>query len=258
MGRPRRQFSRSGYYHIVLRAVNKQQIFLEKRDEDYLIGTLYHVFQDFNSVVCAYALMGNHIHLLAFIPNNCISELMHVFGTSFVRWYNKKYNRVGPLFQGRFFSSTIDNRASFARVLRYILQNPYRAGLEQMPGTTYAQSSFFAYLGQPDRLTNTAPAWELFEDHDALLDYLRTPATAKEIMDCRKACDIDDELIWQLFTELGGVHNTTEFQHLPLESQKALLLEAKSHRAPSTSLSRLTGLSLSQIYRITKRVSETT
>lgn len=256
MGRKRRILSNSGYYHIILRGINRQQIFLEKSDQDYFIGTVDHVFQDFESFVCAYALMGNHVHFLAFIPSTDISLLMQTLGSSFVRWYNKKYNRIGPLFQGRYFSSPIESKASFARVLRYILQNPYRAGLEESPGSTYTCSSFGAYLGQNDRLTNTAPALEFFADHTALLDYLKTPATAREIMDCRRSCDIDDALIWKLFTEMGNVDNTADFQRLSTTSQRELLLAARSARISLTTLARLTGLSPKQIQRITKPVSD--
>jgi hypothetical protein len=61
--------------------------------------------------------------------NESISDSLQRISSSYVYWYNLKYDRCGHLFQGRFKSETFENTASFKKVLRYIHQNPLKASL---------------------------------------------------------------------------------------------------------------------------------
>lgn len=73
--------------------------------------------------------MDNHIHLLLQEGAEAVGHTMRRIGTSYATWYNKKYQRVGHLFQSRFLSEVVDDDSYFQTLLRYIHQNPVKAGM---------------------------------------------------------------------------------------------------------------------------------
>lgn len=129
MPRRARTKSMSGIYHIMLRGVNRQEIFHDDEDCLVFLGILrrYKVKSEIN--VYSWCLMNNHIHLLLKEGNESISATMKRIAVSFVLYYNEKYGTSGHLFQDRFKSENIESRKSYLTVLRYIHQNPVKAGL---------------------------------------------------------------------------------------------------------------------------------
>jgi len=75
--------------------------------------------------------MGNHVHLLLKEGEESLEQIMRRICCSYVYWYNWKYQRIGSLFQDRFKSEPVENDTYFLTVLRYILQNPLKAGMEK-------------------------------------------------------------------------------------------------------------------------------
>ena len=86
-------------------------------------------------------------------------------------WYNRKYQRAGHLFQDRFRSENVETEQYYKTVLRYILQNPMKAGLEKRPGS-YRWSSYLAYEKGRSLLTDTQYALDVFGSRETLLEYL--------------------------------------------------------------------------------------
>jgi len=80
--------------------------------------------------------MGNHVHLLIKEGKEVLSNTMKRIGASYVHWYNWQYNRKGHLFQDRYKSEAVEDDAYFLTVLRYIHQNPLKAGLPIILGHT--------------------------------------------------------------------------------------------------------------------------
>ena len=140
MPRNARLHSQSSIYHVMLRGINKQQIFYDEDDRDYFLETLkrYKHISDFK--LYAYCLMGNHVHLLIGEGKERLSGIFKRIGSSFVYRYNLKYERSGHLFQDRFKSEPVESDRYFMTVLRYILQNPVAAGLCSTP-SEYQYSS---------------------------------------------------------------------------------------------------------------------
>lgn len=127
MPRIARQTSSTGVYHVILRGVNKQQIFECSADYERFITTLRVQTQEENRcVIYAYCLMGNHVHLLIQEKNETLGETMKRIASSYVYYYNHKYDRVGHLFQERFKSQPVENWEYFLTLLRYIHQNPLK------------------------------------------------------------------------------------------------------------------------------------
>ena len=129
MPRVARRLSSSGIYHVMVRGINKQDIFLEYQDYRQYLTVMRRIKERSNCIVHCYCLMPNHVHLLLQIDGEDIGLVMKRIGSSYVRWYNNKYQRVGHLFQDRFLSKTVEEDSYFIKVLQYIHQNPVEGGL---------------------------------------------------------------------------------------------------------------------------------
>ena len=129
MARTARKLSESGIYHVILRGINRQQIFYDEEDYEYFISLLERFQAVSHYELYAYCLMGNHIHLLLKTGDEPLDRIFRRIGASFVYWYNLKYQRVGHLFQNRFKSEPVETDQYFLTAMRYILRNPVKAGL---------------------------------------------------------------------------------------------------------------------------------
>jgi len=99
--------------------------------------------------------MGNHYHLLVETPNSNLSLALRHLNGLFARHYNRRYKRVGPVFQGRFKASLVERDAYLLALCRYVVLNPVKARLALHP-RDWRWSSYRATAGmdpRPDWLT---------------------------------------------------------------------------------------------------------
>jgi len=129
MPRVAREKSKTGIYHIILRGVNRQVIFEDEEDASKFLQTLERFKAVSGYEIYAYCLMGNHVHILLKEGKEDLGVAMRRIGASYVYWYNWKYDRVGHLFQDRYRSEVVETEKYLLVVLRYIHQNPLKAGL---------------------------------------------------------------------------------------------------------------------------------
>lgn len=154
-----KQFGSGEYYHIYNRGNAKDKIFLDSQDyEFFLLRLRQNLFpeEDLNVRIqrlpqksfslVAYCLMPNHFHLLV-RQNNTIptSKLILKLCSSYSKYFNKKYDRVGHLFQDQFKQVLIGNDAYLTWLSAYIHQNPKVAGIFR-DSETYPWSSYNYYL----------------------------------------------------------------------------------------------------------------
>ena len=149
MPRMRRMKSETGIYHVVLRGINKQTIFEDEEDNEMFLVTVKQYKEQSGYKLLAYCLMGNHIHLLIKTGTEEPGQIFRRIGASYVYWYNRKYDRTGHLFQDRYKSEAVESDDYLFAILRYIHQNPLKAGIvkniEEYPYSSYAE-----YLGLND------------------------------------------------------------------------------------------------------------
>lgn len=129
MPRTARKISKTGFYHIIIRGVNKTEIFVDDEDRKTFLHLLKYYIIGLNCKVYAYCLMDNHVHLLIEDKELKIGELMKNITCVYAGEFNKKYGRVGHLFQDRFKSQNIENQTYLLRLIRYIHRNPEKAGI---------------------------------------------------------------------------------------------------------------------------------
>ena len=123
-----------GYYHIVNRGVERRRIFMDDEDHLRFLAILDESAQVYGFTIHAYALMGNHYHLLLQTTALNLSLLMRQINGRYSVYFNNKYRRVGPLWQGRFKSWYVYDADYLKTLVRYIESNPVKAGLAQEVG----------------------------------------------------------------------------------------------------------------------------
>lgn len=119
--------------HVILRGVNQQIIFEDEYDYQQFIDILRY-YKDEGKCsfkLYAYCLMDNHVHLLLEHTTVSLDEIMKRIEIKFVKWYNKRYRRIGHLFQERYKSEPVEDIEYLKIVFRYIHQNPLHAGIER-------------------------------------------------------------------------------------------------------------------------------
>src|SRR3984957_10360858 len=145
MARRRRFHLSSTVYHIMLRGNDGQPIFFSDEDRCRMCLLIQEGIERFDHSIHSFCFMNNHIHLAIQVGNVSISKIMQNLAFRYTCYINKKYKRIGHLFQGRFKSIIVDDNRYFKELIRYIHLNPVRANLVNLPGD-YVWCSHNAYL----------------------------------------------------------------------------------------------------------------
>lgn len=173
-----KQYVNESYYHVYNRGVAKRVIFKDEDDyavflnllKRYLDNTpekdssgreydwLHHEIE-----LLAFCLMPNHYHLLLYAKDaSAMTRLLRGVATSYSIYFNKKYERVGPLFQDRFKASWILQDSYLSHVSRYIHLNPKQWRSWEFSSLPYFIGKKSAAWVRPQRIM------ELFEGEDYL------------------------------------------------------------------------------------------
>lgn len=129
MARSPRINSCIGIEHVMLRGLNRQLIFFDDADKAKFLKCLREAREKAEFTLFAYCLMDNHVHLLIRKKKEPIGDTVKRFAVSYTAYFNKKYDHVGPLFQGRFKNVPVEREDQFLRTMRYIFQNPVHANI---------------------------------------------------------------------------------------------------------------------------------
>lgn len=197
------------YYHVYNRGVEKRQIFFEVSDYQTFIDIFSYyarpkiknrgkpvlsvrtglsglgLFEKEIKILC-YCLMPNHFHFLFFQSKaSSISQLMKRCCIAYVDYFNKKYIRVGPLFQGRFKAKFVGEEEYLLHLSHYIHRNPAEF-LESPDLSTYPWSSYREYLGlRRDKLSQP----------DLILGYFSSQNRTFSYRSLVENLEVDEEII---------------------------------------------------------------
>ena len=138
-----------GYpHHVIQRGNNRQPIVLDETDRRMLYNLWLEESQRHKVAVNAYVLLDNHFHMLLTPPSDeAMSLMMQSVGRTYVRYFNKRHNRSGTLWEGRYKSSLIDSEGYLLTCMAYIDLNPVRAGLAES-AEDFSWSSYKHLAGQ--------------------------------------------------------------------------------------------------------------
>jgi len=123
-----------GYHHIYNRGVERRFVYEEESDKEKFLQILCDVSKHYAFTVHAYVLMDNHYHLLVENRRENLSAGMRQINSLYAQYFNKKYDRVGHLWQDRYKSWCVLDEGYLFTLFRYFEANPIEAGLSQQPG----------------------------------------------------------------------------------------------------------------------------
>ncbi len=133
MARPLRIQYENAVYHVTCRGNDRKDIFADDHDRRRFISLLQRSSEIYQVSVVAFVLMRNHFHLLVRTPRANLQEFMRHFNISYTSAFNRRYNRTGHLYQGRYKSFLIDADSYLLEVSRYIHLNPVRVSGIELP-----------------------------------------------------------------------------------------------------------------------------
>jgi putative transposase len=254
MPRTARKKSCSGIYHILMRGINRQTVFEDEEDCIQFLEALQRYKEKSKYEIYAYCLMGNHVHLLLKIGIEPLEQIMRRLCGSYVYWYNNKYQRIGNLFQDRFKSEPVENDQYFQTVLRYIHQNPVKAGLVKHV-EEYKWSSFHEYVNQASLVTINFLMAMISDDCEN-----RRQKFIEFINDSNdhQCLDIDDEVKQRITDEEARVIIKTvcnlksgmDLQKLDCQTRNTYLrILKKKHKLSIRQIERLTGINRGIVFK---------
>ena len=240
MPRQARKRSESGIYHIMLRGINQQQIFEDEEDNLKFLETLLKYKEQCRYEIYAYCLMGNHVHILLKEGKEDLTLVLKRIAGSYVYWYNWKYHRSGHLFQDRFKSEPVKDEAYFLTVIRYIHQNPIKAGMCKKIDE-YKFSSYNEYINNAT-LIDTKFCFAIIDKEQFIeLNNEFNNSICLDISDSDFRLTDDEALkiIWQTC----GCKSVSDFQKFDKVKRNCYIEKIHQQGLSIRQISRLTGLS---------------
>ena len=179
MARPLRIEFPGAVYHVTTRSDRREPIFVDDEDRHALLEVVAQALSRFDAQVLSYCLMGDHYQFVLHTRQGNLSLLMRHINGVYTQTFNRRHNKVGQLFQGRFKAILVDRDAYLLEVCRDVDLNPVHARTVRKPGA-WAWSSYRAHVGLAP-----APAWL---DTEGLHGYL-LGRPARSAADRRRAAD---------------------------------------------------------------------
>jgi putative transposase len=146
--------------NIILQGRDGQQVFYEQQDYQYFHDCLEAASYNYRLKVHAYALMPDHVHILATPANtDSISRTIQSIGRNYVQYFNECYGGEGTLWEGRYRATVIDPGQYLLTCCRYIELNPVRNGLVDKPADYRWSSYAHNALGLANEMLSDAPQY---------------------------------------------------------------------------------------------------
>ncbi len=248
-------FDDEGYAHVITRGVGKMIIFEDDTDYKYYIKLMHKYADEENITVCAYCLMDNHSHILLKYRDNNLSVYMHKLSMTYSKYFNKKYDRTGHLFQNRYKFEAVEDESYFLTVTKYIIQNPEKAGI--CKANDYRWSSIYDY-GSPTNFVDISVAVGLLGG----LDRFYTFVTNTDDNDCleydddslKKSKEKEENLskLIVLVKSILEVENVSEINKYNKKQRNESILKLRNAGLSIRQIERSTGISRGVIQRINK------
>ena len=256
MSRQKRQLSQSGMYHIIFSGISRQNIFEEPSDYLKLKEIIKKVLKETKSQIYAYCFMTNHVHL--FLKENAlgdISKIMTKILSHYATWFNIKYLRSGALFSNRYKSEPIEDERYYLGLVRYIHQNPMKAGMVQSIDK-YSYSSYNEYIGGVSDIANIDFTLDMMNENrdTAITQFKEFHETGEmEVFEIYESNKRSPEAVRRIIkSEICG-DEPWEIRDYDKEKRNELIRKLVFEKKISKSaLERATGISRGTIIRICK------
>ena len=246
MPRIARQFSQSDVYHIIIRGNDKQNIFYDDDDRFLFKDRLKESKEKFKYQIYSYCLMSNHVHLLIRVNKEFLSKVMQSLVMRYSIYFNKKYNRVGHVFQDRYFSKKVEEPNYFLTVCKYIHRNPEKAGIEKTEN--YYWSSYREYMHKEKIINKKIIMYYFNNDLREFEKYMLNND------DIEQMCNLSE---YELITKLSDqdINEIIYKKYKLFNPSDILLLKSCEREKIIKELCQIKGTNISQIARVSRITS---
>lgn len=182
MGRKPRVVYSGALYHIIQRGNNRNYIYEDIRDKRKFFELLLEAREACGFQILYYVLMDNHYHLVLEAGETPIWKAIQKLNVAYSKYYNQKYNRSGSIYGGRYTAYVVKDSKYYYQVLKYIAQNPVKAGIVKTP-EEYRWSAHWAIRSGKTQVVNLKRALSYFpgSEQQAKQSYLDLIEQDKEI-----------------------------------------------------------------------------
>ena len=251
MARQSRGRSRTGIYHVLLRGINYQPIFVQKEDYQKFVLILRDMVSAKHPLplpctLFSYCLMPDHVHLLIKEEEEGIAEVIKKISCRYAMFYNNKYAHDGHLFHDRYRSESINDDAHFMTVFRLIHQNPVRGQLCYR-AEDYDWSGWREYIHIRHRITAICAVHSVLNRYT--LHYLTEqvnhplPETMQVLKFNQYRGSVPDEKVIDFLQSTYHIQQPREIRRYPKQQRDEILKAVMAFGANKRQLSRLTSYS---------------
>jgi putative transposase len=235
MPRHAREKSQTGLYHVMLRGIDKRDIFLTQNDYKKFMHYIELAKVKSNISLLAYCLMTNHVHMLLKEGKEEIGNSIRRIAVGYAQYHNCNHGRIGHLFQNRYKSEPVNDDKYLLAVSRYIHQNPLKAGIVKNI-TDYKWSSYNDYLLNRKTITDKYILEGYFVNTESFIEY-NNQKNNDNYLDYEEKKRYTDDVLRQIISEV-------------IEIEKLPLLEIKTRNTVLRKIKNQTGASIRQLERV--------
>lgn len=248
MPRHARATAESGIYHVMLRGVNRDAIFLEDEDFERFLHALAVSKEASDCAVLAYCLMTNHVHLVLLPAGEPLGAVMKRLGVRYAGWFNRKYGRVGHLFQDRFKSIAVETDEYLVTLLRYVWNNPVEAGLAAQP-EDYRWSSRSVF-GTETELVDDAELRRLLPADTRAELSTESVSVSTDSLPAPDPRHLLRPTARHVLSGTLGVSTPRDFLSLPPSLQRSAIRDLRTRSIPYADIASATGMTASAVRRL--------
>jgi len=253
ISRAPRKKSNTKVYHIIIRGINRQNIFLDKQDLRKFLKEVKRTEEVYKYKLYAYALMPNHVHFIIYDENNSLSKIMQSLNISYTIYFNKKYERTGHLLENRFKSKIIDEESYLKNVIRYIHKNPENAGIKKY----YPWTSYHEYISNKNGIVDKEFILNIFLNN--IDDFKTFHQNYNKSQDFGQNYEminkIDDEEAIKIMKQIAKEDNLMKIQNYDVYERHKIIKEfIKIEGIKKVQIARILGINRKTIERIGKEM----
>ncbi|MCQ2211389.1 MAG: transposase [Paludibacteraceae bacterium] len=236
MPRKIRDTGSTGWSHIIIRGINRENLFYDDDDYAYFQRKVKRFQKECGAELPIMCLMSNHVHFLLHVPDGIFAPFMKKITVSYAFYYNKKYERVGHVFQDRFRSEPVNDERYLLTVARYIYQNPQKAGVCNAADYPYT-------LLSPDGILSG-----YFDADSGLRDFLSSDSS-DYCLEYDSNGSNSDAAVLQMLSSMIAIDNPQKLQSVDKAVRDDILCKLKRNGISIRQISRVTGINRNIIQR---------
>lgn len=248
--RTARKYSMSNVYHIILRGIDRQDIFYEDIDRYVFKNQLKTVKNDFKYEIYSYCLMNNHVHLVIRVNQDNLSDSMKSLTVRYSMYFNKKYDRTGHMFENRFKSKNVETKEYFLELCRYVHRNPEKALIERTD--RYKWSSYQEYIGKNDLINKKVLLHYFDDDINKFIQFMNeSKYDNKKYLEYEIINRISDDELMKLIIEFNSLKDISEISDFNKKGRDKLIKDIKDMEISNiTQVSRVTKICRNVVKRL--------